>query len=148
MKLSIREVAGIRASFERIAANADHAGELFYRRLFEIAPHLRPMFGDDITQQARKLINTLGVAVSMIEQWEKLETALEDLARRHVDYGVLPEHYSIVGKALVYMIREMSLSRPGGEIEAAWIRAYEAMADHMIASTQDAVVPMNGTAGR
>lgn len=142
MQLSIREVAGIRASFERIAADADRAGDLFYCRLFEIAPHLRPMFGEDIAQQARKLINTLGVAVSMLENWERLAPALEDLAHRHVAYGVSPDHYPIVGNALVYMIREMSLSRPGGDIEAAWMKAYEAMSDYMIASTEDAALPV------
>lgn len=145
MQFSIREIAGIRASFERIAADADQAGELFYRRLFEIAPHLRPMFGEDIAQQGRKLINTLGVAVSMIENWESLAQALEDLAQRHVAYGVLPDHYPVVGKALVYMIREMSRSRPGGDIEAAWMKAYVAISDHMITSTKDSAATVGAT---
>ncbi len=43
----------IQASFQKVLPIADVAAELFYNRLFEIDPSLRPMFRGDMAQQAR-----------------------------------------------------------------------------------------------
>ena len=54
----------VQSSFARIAPSADVAASLFYDRLFEIAPHLRSMFPEDLTQQKKELMAMLATAVS------------------------------------------------------------------------------------
>ena len=75
------------------------AGVESYRRLFILAPELRGMFKADMSEQARKLMDTLAVAVSMLHDLPKLEAALRDLGTRHLEYGVKAEHYTTVGIA-------------------------------------------------
>ena len=47
------EISVIQASFAKIAQMDAEAGQIFYDRLFVIAPELRPMFKHDTKAQAR-----------------------------------------------------------------------------------------------
>src|SRR5260370_15349200 len=50
-------------SFAQVMPIAETAAELFYGRLFELDPTLRPMFRGDMREQGRKLMQMLAVAV-------------------------------------------------------------------------------------
>ena len=95
----------IQASFQRVLAIADVAAELFYGRLFELDPALRPMFRGDMATQGKKLMNALKLIVNGLDKLEQLVPALEALARRHVNYGVTDEHYETVGAALIWTLQ-------------------------------------------
>ena len=122
----------IRASFQRVAALGDEAGRLFYRRLFEAAPHLRGMFPQDIESQATKLRMALKLVVDNIGDWPKLGALVDALARRHVGYGVLPEHYALVGEVLLGTLAEALGDDFTPETRDAWTAAYTALAGRMI----------------
>ena len=49
---------------------------MFYARLFEIAPEVRPMFPADITAQRDKLLQMLTTAVSNLHQVEMIIPAV------------------------------------------------------------------------
>lgn len=44
----------VKQSFAKLAPIAGEAADLFYGRLFEIAPQLRPLFKEDIKAQGAK----------------------------------------------------------------------------------------------
>jgi len=69
---------------------ADRApgGDLFYGRLFEIAPDVRALFPADLAEQKKKLIAMLATAVNNLHQVGSIVPAVQDLGRRHVGYGV------------------------------------------------------------
>ena len=67
------QVALVQDSFKKVVPIADVAADLFYGRLFEIAPEVKPMFRGDIKEQGRKLMATLGVVVTGLT---RLETVL------------------------------------------------------------------------
>jgi hypothetical protein len=48
----------IQQSFARLAPISDKAAVLFYDRLFETAPEVKPLFRGDMTKQGRKLMAT------------------------------------------------------------------------------------------
>ena len=122
----------IRHSFARIAPEKLRAGQVFYERLFQIAPDTRQLFVADINAQANKLMNTLGMLVSRMHEWDGLLGFVEDLAERHVAYGVKPAHYDQVGEALVAMVLEMrGPSLDDGELRA-WQNVYDAVSSAMI----------------
>src|SRR5688572_29285423 len=80
------------------------AGGIFYKRLFESAPYLKPMFSESIPVQSKKLMTMIGYVINRLD---KLDTILEDikqLARRHVKYGVQEQHYELVGAALLWTL--------------------------------------------
>ena len=129
------EQAGIvRSSFVKVLAIKDIAGQLFYRRLFEIAPELRPLFKVDIDIQARKLMETLAVAIGSMRNSTALTAMLEQLALRHVEYGVKIEHYASVGDALLWTLEKGLGSDFTPQMRGAWEALYHDIAQTMIAS--------------
>lgn len=132
MQLSASDIDAIRKSFMMVSEDQAHAGEIFYKKLFEIAPETRDLFVNDMGEQAKKLMNTLSVVVSQLQTWPDLAPLLEDLAFRHVAYGVRPEHYKSVGTALLAMMSEMLGEDFTDTMRDAWVTAYGGITRHMI----------------
>ena len=63
--------------------NMDDLSETFYTNLFETAPEVRPMFGDDIKGQAKKLSATLSLAFKNLEKIETLVPTLKEMGAKH-----------------------------------------------------------------
>jgi hemoglobin-like flavoprotein len=80
---------------------AETAAQLFYDRLFEIAPDVRSLFTGHMKEQGRKLMTMLGTAVTGLDKIEEIVPAVQDLGRRHGTYGVRDEHFAPVGEALL-----------------------------------------------
>jgi hemoglobin-like flavoprotein len=109
MKRAMRpeQIVLLRTSFAAMDRYHHVAALVFYRRLFELDPSLRPLFRNDIEEQARKLMDMLGFALSMLENRAALTAELERLGARHIRYGVRDEHYATVGRALLDMLSEV-----------------------------------------
>ena len=58
----------VQNSFQKVAPIADTAAELFYNRLFELDPALKPLFKNDIKEQGRKLMKMIGMAVAGLDE--------------------------------------------------------------------------------
>jgi hemoglobin-like flavoprotein len=96
------QVTLVQNSFANVVPIADQAAGLFYDRLFEIAPEVKPMFhAADMAEQRRKLMATLGLVVTGLSRLDTVLPAASALAKKHVGYGVKDEHYPIVGSALL-----------------------------------------------
>jgi hemoglobin-like flavoprotein len=128
------QVAQVQASFAKVAPIADQAAALFYRRLFEAAPEVRPLFATDMTLQGRKLMATIASVVNALDDIEAIAPAVCDLARRHVGYGVRAEHYETVGTALLWTLEQGLGDQFTAEVRAAWVSAYGALSELMIAA--------------
>ena len=92
MQLDAAEEDLIVGSFRALAADAPSATASFYRHLFRIQPETRQLFVEDMTRQGVKLAQTLQVVVDQIGNWGLLRTTVEDLAIRHLAYGVRADH--------------------------------------------------------
>src|SRR5437773_8083410 len=90
----------VQGSFAKVATIAQVAAELFYGRLFEIDPALKPMFRGDMKEQGRKLMQMLAVAVKGLDRLDEILPAVREMGRRHAGYGVRDEHYDTVAAAL------------------------------------------------
>jgi hemoglobin-like flavoprotein len=72
-----------------------------------------------------KVISAVGMAVEGLNDLEKLVPKLKGLGQMHVGKGVLPEHYAIVGQALIMALKEGHLKDEWNEgLEKAWIAIY------------------------
>ena len=143
MALDQDQIAAIRASWAPVQAARDLAAGLFYGRLFQIAPESRALFSGDPTEQGRKLTETLAYVVEALDRPGALEAPVEALARRHVDYGVRPEDYAAVGRALIWMLERHLGPAFTPEARRAWAEAYDLLARQMLA----AAYPEVGAAG-
>lgn len=78
----------------------------------------------------------IGVAVSKLDDLDTLIPALQALGRRHVPYGVLPEHYPTVGAALLKTLEQGLGAAFTPAVKAAWTEVYGVMAKVMIDATR------------
>ena len=134
--LTDKEISLVQDSFEKVAPIADKAAELFYGRLFEIAPEVRPMFKADLTEQGAKLMKTLGIAVNSLTNLEGLIPVIENLAVKHIDYGVKKEHYAPVGEALIWTLEQGLGDAFTEEVKSAWIETYTIISTTMINASE------------
>jgi hemoglobin-like flavoprotein len=126
------QVKTVQDSFNKVAPISEHAAALFYGRLFEIAPAVRPLFHGDMAEQGRKLMATLTVVVNGLNSLETILPAASALAKRHVAYGVRPAHYQTVGEALMWTLERGLGAQWTPELAAAWDSAYKVVSEFMI----------------
>jgi hemoglobin-like flavoprotein len=132
--MNSQDISLIRETFAIVAPFADQAAALFYRRLFELDPSLRPLFRGDLVEQGRKLMQTLAWVVRGLDRLDELLPAVRALGIRHGGYGVKPAHYYTVGDALLWTLAQGLGRTFTPEVEAAWLRAYTTLADVMQAA--------------
>jgi nitric oxide dioxygenase len=126
------QVSLVQQSFAKVAPISETAAELFYGRLFEIAPAVRAMFPDDMTEQRKKLMATLAVVVNGLSHLESVLPAASALAKRHVAYGAKPEHYPVVGGALLWTLEKGLGEAWTPDVAEAWTAAYGTLSGYMI----------------
>src|SRR5277367_2840958 len=127
-----KQVALVQQSFAKVAPISEQAAVLFYDRLFEIAPSVRTMFPDDMTEQRRKLMMMLAAVVNGLGDLPSILPAASALAKRHVAYGAKPEHYPVVGSALLWTLEKGLGDGWTSEVASAWTTAYGTLSGFMI----------------
>lgn len=85
----------------------------------------------------RQLSQAPGTAAALF--YDRLfQIAPEALAKRHVGYGVTPDHYALLAEPLDFMLRQSLGDRCTPELAAAWQKAFAALAAAMIAAAYPA----------
>ncbi len=107
------------------------AAGLFYGKLFELDPTLKPLFKGDIKEQGKKLMKMIGVAVNGLTQLDQIVPAVQDLGRRHAGYAVKAEHYDTVGTALLWTLEAGLGAAFTPEVKEAWTTTYVTLATVM-----------------
>jgi hemoglobin-like flavoprotein len=121
----------VQTSFAQVAPIAETAAALFYAKLFELDPSLRPMFTADLKEQGRKLMQMLAVAMRGLDNLEALVPAVRALGQRHAGYGVRDEDYGTVAVALLATL-ELGLGEAfTPAVREAWATVYWLLADTM-----------------
>ena len=122
----------VRESFAKVAPIADQAAAIFYARLFEIAPEAKHLFTGDMMEQGKKLMDTLAVAVRHLDNLEAIVPSVQSLGKRHAGYGVRPEHYPIVGEALIWTLGQGLDDVFTPEVQEAWVTVYGTLSGVML----------------
>ena len=125
------QVRLVQDSFAKVRPIAGTAADLFYGRLFELAPPVRALFPDDMTEQKQKLMAMLGLAVANLGHPDTVVPALRELGRKHVAYGTQPAHYAPVGAALLWTLEQGLGPDFTPEVRAAWTETYALVAGVM-----------------
>lgn len=134
MTLTQDEIDLLRASFRLLAQSPAQAAELFYDRLFAIAPEVRPLFPAEMEELGLKMMSTLGLIVSQLHDLDAMVPLVAALARRHVGYGVMPGHYALLAEPLDFMLRQSLGERCTRAVSAAWAKALAGLSAAMIAA--------------
>lgn len=132
--MNANKIALIRASFSLVLPASAAVGLLFYRNLFALDPSLKPLFPQDLTQQSAKLIQMLSAAVNALDALDDLLPVVQQLAKRHIHYGVRPQHYKTVGEALITTLVDGLGDALSPEAYIAWQELYLLLSETMIAA--------------
>jgi len=112
-------------SWKSLAPNGALVGTIFYRRLFEIDPSLRPMFAAvTMDDQIHKLVTMLDLVVHWLDVPDRLVPVLKKLGERHSTYGVRDDHFGKVGAALIGTLEEGLGDKFTPELRSAWTEAF------------------------
>jgi hemoglobin-like flavoprotein len=126
-----KQIQLVQNSFEQVKPIANIAADLFYDRLFELDPGLRPLFKSDLSEQKHNLMTTLSFAVASLKRPETILPAVRQLGARHVGYGVQEYHYQTVGAALLWTLGQGLGAQFTPEVEDAWTAVYTVLAQTM-----------------
>ncbi len=126
------QVTLVQQSFAKVAPITDQAAVMFYDRLFNVAPQVKAMFPDEMTEQRKKLMGTLAVVVNGLSDLDSILPAARALAQRHVAYGAKAEHYPAVGSALLWTLEQGLGEAWTRDVAEAWLAAYGTLSGFMI----------------
>ena len=112
-------------------------GGLFYNKLFEIAPEVKPMFSRSaMPEQSKKLLGMLSYVISKLDRLDEMLDEVKKLAQRHNAYGVKAAHYTAVGTALLWTLEQGLDTYWNNELEVAWTEVYTVLSGAMISFSQ------------
>lgn len=126
-----QQVVLVQTSWQKVVPIKEKAAELFYGKLFELDPALKPMFRGDMAEQGRKLTAMLNTVVVKLDNLGEIVPAVQDLGKRHVAYGVDDAHYDTVGAALLWTLGAGLGDAFTPEVKEAWTKAYVTLAGAM-----------------
>jgi len=129
-----QQIQLVRSTWQQVLPIQAAAADLFYGRLFELAPDTRPLFKRDIHAQGAMLMATLDAVVRSLHDLGAVLPTAQQLARRHVGYGVKPHHYDSVGTALIWTLEQGLGAALTPAARQAWLLAYDALAGAMKAA--------------
>ena len=135
--LSADDIMLVRASFARVMPVKDAAADLFYARLFTVAPQLRRMFPADLRGQKQKLMAMIATAVGALHDLDALVPKVKALGMRHATYGATPEHYQVVGDVLLLTLERALGDAFTPQVRAAWTNVYGVLAATMQAGAAE-----------
>ncbi|MEM8868491.1 MAG: globin family protein [Verrucomicrobiota bacterium] len=129
--MSEHEIKLVQDSWEKCVPIADQAASLFYGKLFELDPSLKPLFTSDIVEQGKKLMTMITTAVRGLTKLDQIVPAVQAMGKRHAGYGVKDQHYDTVAAALLWTLGQGLGDEFTPEVEAAWVKTYTLLATTM-----------------
>ena len=125
------EICLVKSSWEEVLPISAQAAEMFYRKLFDIAPEAKALFKGNMHEQGQRLMHMINVAVNGLERWDHLVPTLQELGKRHAAYGVKDSDYDAVAAALLWTLEQGLGEAFTDEVKLAWIAVYTALAGTM-----------------
>lgn len=125
------QVALVQSTWQKVVPIAGTVADMFYDKLFELAPDVRAMFPDDMTSQKEKLVSVLNTVVTSLHELDSIVPTIEELGRFHTKKGVKAEHYGTVAEALLWTLEKGLGDAWSVEAKIAWTEAYTILAETM-----------------
>jgi hemoglobin-like flavoprotein len=86
------------------------------------------------------LLGTLVLLRKSLRDLDAIVPRLRELGARHVAYGARPEHYPVVGEALIAALAAVAGRAWQPEHDAAWRQAFSVVAEAMLDGADDATL--------
>ncbi|WP_420149065.1 globin family protein [Spirosoma sp.] len=139
--MTFEQIRLVRKTFQRIANVAPEiVGGVFYHRLFDVAPQVRPLFSRrSLPEQSHKLMTMLTYVVDHLNSLDKIVEEVSALARRHQQYGVQEDYYAYVGESLLWTLEQALMDDWTPNVREAWTACYTLLSETMIHATRPSI---------
>jgi hemoglobin-like flavoprotein len=123
----------LETSFQLVQNSHQDFPASFYANLLGDYPEVKPLFAKTkMDEQGDHLFSSLKFVIANLRASEVLEQALKGLGTRHVKYGVLPQHYPMVGSSLLKTLAGIAGDAWTPEVKQAWVDAYTVITSIML----------------
>lgn len=129
--LDSTQIELVRNSWLQAMEASSQAGPIFFKKLFELDPTLKPLFKIPLDEQVDKLFTTISLAVRGLSDLASVTPIIARLGKRHVKYGVKDEHYDTVGTALLWTLEKSLGGTFTPDTKEAWRATYTILANVM-----------------
>jgi hemoglobin-like flavoprotein len=119
----------VRTTFRSVLPIGDQAAALFFVRLFELHPALRPLFQGEIGAQGRKLIDWIGHVVLQLDRPEEVVHTFRAGHARELAVRLRDEDYDAIALALRWTLRQVLGAAFSPPVEAAWVAAHRLLSE-------------------
>lgn len=140
MMLTQSEIDLIKGTIPVLESANTAITEHFYKRMFEHNPELKHIFNlqnQKSGAQQSALFNAVLAYAKNIDNLAVLQQAVARIANKHTSLNIQPEHYPIVGHHLIETFRELTGDLFTPELESAWSKAYQQLANVFIGVESD-----------
>lgn len=111
MVISEANIEVIRSAWKHVLQSELDLPLIFYGKLFDLNPRLRPLFPADIRKQSKTLLSHLTYIIESLHDQEKLRMELGVLGERHIAYGVKRSDFETAGEALLFALECVMLEK-------------------------------------
>jgi hemoglobin-like flavoprotein len=126
-----QQITLVKTTWAQVVPIKEKAAELFYGKLFEMDPAVKPLFKTDTVEQGKKLMMAINTVVNSLDKIETMVPIIQDMGRRHAGYGVKAQHYDTVGAALLWTLETGLGPAFTPDVKDAWAGAYTLLATVM-----------------
>jgi NAD(P)H-flavin reductase/hemoglobin-like flavoprotein len=135
-EISLDAVA-LRESMQLAQPILDSVASMFYANVFWQRPDLREMFPVGMERQRGRLVSALLTIVGSLGDQEDPSDYLRSLGRDHRKFGVVTEHYDVIGAALLNALGALLGEEWTPRRHKAWMEAYDIISRVMIEAADD-----------
>jgi nitric oxide dioxygenase len=135
MQLTTRQIKLVQATIPALQKHGVELTRYFYNRMLSNNPDLKEIFnlGNQRNDaQPHALASTILAYAQNITTLQNLDSAISQIAHRHVSLDIQPDQYPIVGTNLLHSISEVLNIPMDSELIEAWSAAYQQLADILI----------------
>jgi len=132
MALSEKTIEICKATAPVLVEHGEAITTKMYETLFTDHPETKALFGEAPEDQYKKLAGAIVAYAANIDNLKVLGSAVENIAKRHVQTNVKPEHYPVVGVSLLKAIKDVLGDAATGEVIEAWKEAFFFLGDILI----------------
>jgi hemoglobin-like flavoprotein len=125
--MNAKQMDLVRQTCKEVAPIADSAADLFYTKLFQIDPALRPVFAAQLDNRGRRLMQMVEAAAGALDKPATLAPALAGLGSRQVASTTSDHRYETVGAALILTFRQGLGPAFTPEARQAWIELFDSI---------------------
>ena len=118
------QIALVQASWQKVDEKNHEVAQMFYQRLFELAPELRQFYQTDLQECGARLMRNLGIAVTSLRRMDSVLPMLQDFAAQRVERGIKDGYETVVRNAMLWALEQRLAESFTQDVSTAWNETY------------------------